>query len=96
LPKKLKITQDLLELALVEVEWVDATCRTSWASADEVTSDSHQTTPCRTSGYLLTHTKKDIRVGATINGLGGIGDVTTIPAPWIVKINYLRKGKVLK
>lgn len=91
---KLKKTTDLRQLAVVEVEWADAASHNRWYQA----GDLEDISPLRscTTGYLLEHNKKQLKIAQNVAENGCFSDVMSIPTPWLTKIKFLRKGKVLK
>ena len=61
---------------LVAVEWVDSAFTAGWrVSSDAVPTFSH----CKTVGYLVEHSKRQIVIAMNVNDDGGYGDSMAIP-----------------
>ena len=88
-----KKTTDLRQLAVVEVQWVDAASHGRWRVAEEV----KDVIPAKsfTVGYLAEKTKECVKIVQNMNEFGHMADVIAIPAPWVTTIKILRKGKTL-
>ena len=75
------------------VDWLDATGATEWTTeAEAVLSAPALVT---TIGVILVQDKQRVVIAGTLGhgGDGSVGDVTTVPAPWVQSIKPL--GKVV-
>jgi hypothetical protein len=89
LPSDTQISRvrNLFDLKLVEVDWLDAMSDSRWQGFDD--AREAQLVECKTVGRLTKNTKKEIQVAASINMVGAVGDITTIPQAWVKKVRFL-------
>jgi hypothetical protein len=78
----------LRDCPVVEVTWFDAVTDPRWLAGDEVAAQ--KPIECRTLGRLFARSKTSLTLAASVNFNGNMGEVTTIPAGWVVKIRHLR------
>ena len=75
-------------LRMVEVEWVDSNATWGW---EPITGykDGH-VSECRTAGYLVKSTRKELMVGLSVDyGSETMNCTMTIPRCSVKKIRYL-------
>lgn len=90
-PRRRSLPDDLRQCPVAEITWIDAASSPVWSNIREV--EAHHVVECRTVGYILTHTAKEIKVLRTISTDGGMGDVMAIPSKCLQHIRLLRKGR---
>lgn len=71
---------------LVEVEWLDTACLAHWQEEGEIP----ELMECRTVGYLLRDTKRDITLACTHAADHGTISPITIPKSCITKRRRLK------
>ena len=73
---------------LVEILWTDITgYGPNWSSAEDVAAA--KSTRCRTAGYLVAKTRKEVKVTDSLTEDGGYGGITVIPRGVVHEIRLL-------
>ena len=72
---------------VVEILWRDAATTHGWRGQSE--PGDKETVACRTSGYLLRRTKKEITVSQNLSEYDSTGEWMTIPMSCVSKIRRL-------
>ena len=83
LDKRLVRTPDLKKLPRVEVTWSDAAASCDWRSFDE--ARAQKPIECKSLGWLVKTGKKVVTVAGSINEMGQLSDIVTIPKSWVTK-----------
>lgn len=78
------------EHELVEVIWRDAQNSAGWHSMSEF--DGLDCPVCHCSGYLISQDDRQVVVAMTVSEDQCCG-VMQIPAPWVIEVVPLRRGK---
>lgn len=73
---------------IVEVEWEDACSEDRWGTKEDYMKRT--TLLCRSSGYLLKVTKREVTVVQNLASSGSMADSMTIPRTWVTKIRKLK------
>ena len=75
------------KLPLVIVEWLDASTTSGWTDLSEVKAAPVKV---KTVGWLYSEIDQCITLFSSMTADQALGEVTTIPAPWITSIKRLR------
>ena len=76
------------KLPLVVVTWVDSTSHYGWLHGDEVMAK--QMAVIATVGYLVSATRKEVRLVRSFAKDGGVGDLMLIPKSGVLKVTKIR------
>ena len=74
---------DLKKLPRVEVTWFDAKGDNTWQSFDD--ARAQKLGECKSLGWLVKIGKNVVTLAGSINDIGQLSDIVTIPKPWITK-----------
>lgn len=79
------------KLPIVEVLWWDAQSVHGWDTLPGWRKEK-ALAECRTVGYLVKRTKREIVMAQGIADNGKLSECWGIPAPWVTKVRLLRRG----
>ena len=80
------------KLPLVIAIWRDASTTAGWTSLDEAKAAPVEVT---TVGWLLSQDELSVSLFSSITKDQALGELTTIPAPWVISIKKLRGNRMV-